>query len=215
MHRLAVPALSSALIAAIAVLLLHGGPPAAADVGGVYASVPTFQPGQPITITVTAEDDDGSLTIRSNLAGSALTVTNCTGIGSNQVAGKCDGSGLAAVSGQGSNSVAIDTAVLDTDVTSELLTVTLTLTASCLVATAVTVSADQPGNVGPDDVTINCEPPTPTPTPTRTPTATPTPMQTPVATVPPPPTSTPPAAPPRSEVLTITPPSTGDGGIAR
>jgi hypothetical protein len=163
-----------------------------------------------VTITVSAEDDDGALTIKSNLAGSSLTVTNCAGIGSNQVAGKCDGSGMTSVSGQGSNSVAIDSAALDTDASSEPLTVTLTLIASCSQPTVVTVSADQPGNVGPDDVTINCTPPTPTPTATATPTNTPTPL--PSSTPLPPPTATPVVL--TSSVLgSVTPPNTGDGGL--
>lgn len=183
---------------------------ALADVGGVFSNVPTFQPGQPVTITVTAEDDDGALVIKSNLAGSTLTVSNCGGIGANQVAGKCDGSGMAAVSGQGSLTVTIDTAALDTDANSEPLTVLLTLVASCSAPTSVTVSADQPGNVGPDDVTINCTPPTPTPTPTRTPTPVPT-----NTAAPPPPASTPvPTVALTSSVLgVVQPPNTGNGGL--
>ena len=196
-------------IASFAVAFI--GTRALADVAGVFSNVPTFLPGQPVTITVSAEDDDGALTIKSNLAGSTLTVTNCTGIGSNQVAGKCDGSGMTAVGGQGSNSVSIDSVALDTDGVSEPLTVTLTLVASCVAPTVVTVSADQPGNVGPDDVTINCVPPTPPPTPTATPTRTPVP---PTA-APPTATPVPPTAVPfTSSVLgVVTPPSTGDGGL--
>jgi hypothetical protein len=183
---------------------------ASADVAGVFSNVPTFLPAQPVTITVTAEEDDGVLVIKSNLAGSKLTVTNCNGFGADQVAGKCDGSGFAAVSGQGSLTVSIDTAALDTDATSEPLTVTLTLIASCTTSTVVTVSADQPGNVGPDDVTINCTPPTPTPTVTPSPTATSTPLP---SSTPLPPTAT--AVPQvTSSVLgVIAPPNTGNAGL--
>jgi hypothetical protein len=182
-----------------------------ADVGGVFSNVPQFGPGQPVTITVTAEDDDGALVIRSSLASSTLTVVNCTGVGPDQVAGRCDGSGKTAVTGQGTTTVTIDTTALDSDQSSEPLTVTLTLVASCTTAVAVTVSADQPGNVGPDDVTINCAPPTPTPSPTPTNTPTPAPSATPAPTATPvPPT----AVPLTSSVLgVVTPPSTGDGGL--
>ncbi len=187
-----------------------------ADVGGVFSNVPTFQPGQPVTITVTAEDDDGALVIKSNLPGSTLTVTNCTGIGPNQVAGKCDGTGMGAVTGQASTSISIDSAGLDSDLASEPLTVTLTLVASCNVSTSVTVSADQPGNVGPDDVTINCAPPTPTPSPTPTMTPSPTATLTPVPSATPIPATPVPPAPPRSvtsETLGVRPPSTGSAGL--
>jgi hypothetical protein len=187
-----------------------------ADVGGVFANVPTFQPGQPVTITVTAEDDDGALVIKSNLSGSTLTVTNCTGIGANQVAGKCDGTGLTAVTGQGTTSISIDSAALDNDATSEPLTVTLTLVASCTVSTSVTVSADQPGNVGPDDVTINCAPSTPTPSPTPTLTPSPTATLTPLPSATPIPATAVPPAPTRvltSETLGVRPPSTGNAGL--
>lgn len=208
--RLALAALAS--LVTIAVYVVAPGPgsrPVAADVAGVTANVPQFLPGQLVTITVTAEDDDGVLVINSNLNGSTLSVLNCSGVGANQVAGKCDGSGIAAVSGQGTKSINLDTTVVDNDTERELLTVTLTLIASCTTATTVTVSADQPGNVGPDDVTINCVPPTNTPTPTATPTSTPVPTSTPLPNTPlPPPTVI-------SEVLGIRPPNTGDAGIAR
>jgi hypothetical protein len=86
----------------------------------------------------------------------------------------------------------------------------MTLIADCDEETVVTISGDQPGNEGPDDVTINCEPPTPTPSPTPIPpTATP---------VPPSPTPQPPAAPvstPVAEVISqvIQPPNTGSAGL--
>jgi hypothetical protein len=185
-----------------------------ADVGGVSSNAPTFGKGQTLTITVSAEDDDGDLTIISNLPGSSLRVEGCDDIGV-QVAGECDGDGLDAVDGNATEYVTIDTDGLDTDEKVELMSVTLTLRASCSEPTIVTIAANQPGNVGPDDVTVNCIPPTPTPTPTptRTPTPTPTPTYTPV------PTSTPnPSVTPIVEVSSgtppvITPPSTGDAGI--
>ena len=190
------------------------GQPVEADVAGVSSNVPSFGPGQPVTITVNAEDDDGVLEIDSSLVGSTLTVTNCSNIGNNQVAGKCDGSGMSNVTGQGTLHVKIATGSLDTDSDPELLSVTLTLIASCTTTTIVTVSGDQPGNVGPDDVTINCVPATPTPTPTLTPTVTLTP--TPTATGTPVATSTPaPTFTPVAQVLStgIKPPSTGDAGL--
>ena len=193
-------------LVAFAAYLFAGARPALGDVGGVSSNVPWFLPNQIVTITVSAEDDDGTLTIESDLDGSKLTVTNCTGIGTIK-SGECDSSGKNAVSGQGTDRVRIKTNQLDTDDTAELLTVTLTLVASCDEETVVTISGDQPGNVGPDDVTINCEPPTPTPTPP--PTSTP---------LPPTPTPQPPAAPvatPVAEVISqvIQPPNTGSGGI--
>jgi hypothetical protein len=224
MSRL-LPSLSSlALIAGLIFSGLVGLPAAQGDVGGVYSNVPVFLPDQVVTITVTAEDDDGTLLIESSLATSELNVVNCTGLGADQEAGECDGSGTASVSDQGSDLIRIDTNTLDEDDESELLTVTLTLIATCNKLTAVTISGDQPGNFGPDDVTINCQPATPTPTqtPTPNPSATPTPTETP-----PPPTPTftpqPPAAPvstPFSQVQTqsvtqpvISPPSTGSAGL--
>jgi hypothetical protein len=214
-----------ALAALFAVIIGGNAQRVAADVGGVASDQPTFSRGDEITITVSAEDDDGDLTIISNLSGSRMAVEGCSGIGSNQTRGECDNSGLDAVSGNRSAYVTIDTNGLDRDDNSELLTVKLTLTASCSEATVVTISANQPGNVGPDDVTINCIPPTPTPTrtPSPTPTNTPLPTSTPFPTFTPQPTATPFffSPPPVSQVLTtssigttITPPSTGDGGLA-
>jgi hypothetical protein len=193
-------------LVAFAAYLFAGARPARGDVGGVYANVPWFIPNQIVTITVSAEDDDGTLEIESDLEGSKLTVTNCTGIGPMKT-GECDGTGKNAVLGQGSDRIRIRTNQLDTDDTAELLTVTLTLIANCDEETKVTISGDQPGNVGPDDVTINCEPPTPTPTPP--PTTTPLPAT---------PTPQPPAAPvatPVAEVISqvIQPPNTGSAGI--
>ena len=193
-------------VVAFAAYLFAGARPARGDVGGVASNVPWFLPNQFVTITVSAEDDDGTLEIESDLEGSKLTVTGCSNIGTMK-AGECDSSGKAAVTGQGTDRVRIKTNQLDTDDTAELLTITLTLVASCEEETVVTISGDQPGNVGPDDVTINCEPPTPTPTPP--PTATP---------LPPTPTSQPPAAPvatPVAEVISqvIQPPNTGSAGI--
>ena len=228
MSRLFLPA--TAFLAIVAGLFVFGiaSPQTVhGDVGGVYSDVPVFTPGQVVTITVTAEDDDGTLIIDSSLSGSHLTVTNCTGIGSNQRAGQCDGSGMNSVFDQGSQSIRIDTNTLDNDSDSELLTVSLTLLASCTEPTHVTVSGDQPGNFGPDDVTINCQPATPTATPSPTPsptasptnTPTPTPSATPSVTPSPTPTFTPqpPAAPtstPFSEIETlIKPPNTGDAGL--
>ena len=195
-------------VVTFAAYLFAGARPARGDVGGVYSNVPWFVPEQIVTITVSAEDDDGTLEIESDLDGSTLTVVNCTGIGNDQNAGECDGSGKKAVTGQGTERIRIKTDQLDDDDDAELLTVTLTLIADCNTKTKVTISGDQPGNVGPDDVTINCEPPTPTPLPTAT--------STPV----PPSTATP--QPPAAPVATITsqvqgtvivPPSTGDAGL--
>lgn len=212
------------LISATALLAVVGGAlgfgitgpeTARGDVAGVYSNVPVFTPGQVVTITVQAEDDDGMLLIDSSLSGSQLTVINCSGIGADQKAGECDGSGMYSVSGQSTSSIRMDTITLDEDRESELLTVTLTLLADCDSPTVVTISGDQPGNVGPDDVTINCIPPTPSPTPTQTATASPTATSTTT----PAPTATPqpPAAPtstPFSEIrTTISPPNTGDGGL--
>jgi len=47
-----------------------------------------FEPEQVVTITVTAEDDDGTLVIESSLSSSELTVVNCTGLGADQEAGE-------------------------------------------------------------------------------------------------------------------------------
>jgi hypothetical protein len=220
MSRLLIPVLAFLLFAAFLASGLGGLHTARGDVGGVYSNVPVFEPNQVVTITVTAEDDDGTLRIDSNLGGSELTVVNCSGIGSDQEPGECDGSGTDSVGDHGGDLVRIDTNTLDEDDNSELLTVTLTLIAFCDEPTALTISGDQPGNFGPDDVTINCAPPEPTPTRTPEPTNTPAPTETPIPT----PTFTPqpPAAPvstPFAEVQTsivqpvITPPSTGSAGL--
>ena len=204
---------ASAIVALLAVVVLvnvSGTPPTVnADVGGVAANAPTFSQGQPLTLTVSAEDDDGTLTIISHLPGSQMTATNCTGIGT-KVSGRCDANGMSAVTGQESTYITINTNTLDTDTESELLYVTLTLEASCDEVTVVTISGNQPGNVGPDDVTVNCVPPTPTatpsPTPTQTPTLTPTPAATMTATPGPAPTHTPTPIP-TNAVLTSPPPT--------
>ena len=245
MPRWIVSGFASVIVGALAIAAVAqiGGSPSivTADVGGVAANAPTFSQGQPLTLTVSAEDDDGTLTIISHLPGSHLTVTNCTGIGS-KIAGRCDANGTSAVNGQESTYITINTNSLDQDEESELLYVTLTLEANCDDITVVTISANQPGNVGPDDVTVNCVPPTPSPTPSPTPTQTSTPTQTPAPThtatpgpapthtptpIPsnailtsPPPTFAPPPppVPPAqfiSSVLTIPiiPPNTGDAGL--
>jgi hypothetical protein len=216
-------------IVTFAAYLFAGARPARGDVGGVYSNVPWFVPEQIVTITVSAEDDDGTLEIESDLDGSKLTVVNCTGIGTDQNAGECDGSGKKAVTGQGTDRIRIKTDQLDDDGDAELLTVSLTLIADCNKKTKVTISGDQPGNVGPDDVTINCEPPTPTPMPTSTPVPTATPVTCPAANgMAPTPMATssgftcPLPQPPAAPLATITsevqgsvivPPSTGSGGL--
>ena len=79
-----IPLLASATVLALALFLIpsqRSGTPVQADVAGVSASAPFFAPGQPLTITVSAEDDDGTLTIISNDPESELTVLLCTGSG--------------------------------------------------------------------------------------------------------------------------------------
>lgn len=203
------------LLAALVLTFAGSSRQAAAELFGVSevsSSAPSFGPGQALTITVVATDDDGTLTITSSATGSKLTVTNCSGIGP-QVSGRCDGTGMSAVSGQGTKNVTINTATLDSDIEQEAeLTITLTLTASCTASTAVTISADQPENAGPDDVTVNCIPPTPTPTPTLTPS--PTPTQTPMPTSTPlPPIPTPTLITQVQSSVAIQPPSTGGAGL--
>ena len=156
------PVVITLLAVAVSLAAIAGVGPhhhASADVGGVWSDVPTFGPGQPMTITVSAEDDDGTPYIT------------------------------------------IDTEVLDSDENLELLTVTLTLPANCAEPTSVTVSANQPGNVGPDNVTVSCVPPTPTPTATATFTPTLTPTVTPTATATLTPTAT---ATPRPGIVSLT-----------
>ena len=229
MSRVLIAAASLAIVGLIA--SGYGGlHTARGDVGGVYSNVPVFAPNQVVTITVSAEDDDGTLVIASSLATSQLTVMSCAGLGANQEAGECDGSGTQSVFDQGEDVVRIDTNTLDSDEESELLAVTLTLIASCTEPTAVTISGDQPGNFGPDDVTINCAPappsPTATPVATHTPSPTPSPTASPTATSTPPvpplatfsPTPQPPAAPPSTPFAqvqsgVIVPPSTGSAGL--
>jgi len=183
-------------------------------VSEVSASKPSFGPNETITITVVATDDSGELRISSNLPGSKLSVTGCSGVG-NQVSGRCDSNGLDSVEGNGTRDIFINTAAIDSDTEPEgTLEVSLHLTAPCATATAVTIDADQPENAGPDLVTINCIPPTPTPTPTAT--STPISTATPLPTATPPaPTATPVPPTPVSQVLSsgIKPPSTGSAGL--
>jgi hypothetical protein len=190
-------------------------------VSQVAASKPSFAPGETITITVVATDDQGTLRISSNLPGSVLNVTGCSVSDQASASNTCTGS-RTAVQGQGSRDIYVDTTTLDGDSTSEpSLKVTLTLKVeTCSAGTAVTVDADQPANAGPDLVTINCIPNTPTPTPTNTPvpTNTPAPTQTPIPTttsVPPTSTPVPPTSTPITQVLSsgIQPPNTGDAGL--
>lgn len=199
-----------------------GTPSSAEDLPGVSqvsASKPSFAPGETITITVIATDDNGNLRVSSNLPGTTLNVTGCTVNDAASVSNTCTGN-RTAVTGQGTRDIYVNTGPLDADNTSEpSLKVTLSLTVpTCSAGTAVTVDADQPNNAGPDLVTINCIPNTPTPTPTNT--ATPTPTSTPPPTgtpVPPTPTSTPfiPTPTPVTQVLSsgIQPPNTGDAGL--
>src|SRR5215211_1279577 len=113
-------------------------------VSQVAASKPSFAPGESITITVVATDDNGNLRISSNLPGSTLNVTGCTVNDQSSVANTCTGN-RTAVSGQGTRDIYITTGPLDADETSEpSLKVTLTLNVpTCGTGTAVTVDADQ------------------------------------------------------------------------
>jgi hypothetical protein len=218
LRRLLFVSLFSAL-ALVATALLTSGTPAIAQLPGVSqvaASKPSFAPGETITITVVATDDNGELRISSDLPGSTLNVTGCSVSGQAAASGVCTGA-RTAVDGQGSRDIYVDTTQVDTNGTSEAnLSVTLSLVvASCANASAVTVDADQPQNAGPDLVTINCIPNTPTPTPTLTPTptrtATPAPSTTPVPPTPPPAAT----ATPVNQVLSsgIQPPNTGEAGL--
>jgi hypothetical protein len=197
-----------------------GQPSSAEDLPGVSqvsASKPSFAPGETITITVVATDDQGTLRISSSLPGSVLNVTGCSVNDQASVSNTCTGN-RTAVSGQGSRDIYVQTGPLDADGTSEpSLKVTLTLKVeTCSAGTAVTVDADQDANAGPDLVTINCIPNTPTPTPTMT--NTPAPTNTPIPTstaVPPTSTPVPPTFTPVTQVLSsgIQPPNTGDAGL--
>src|SRR6476620_2519827 len=67
-------------IAAFA-MFSSGATSSAEDLPGVSqvaASKPSFAPGESITITVIATDDNGNLRISSNLPGSTLNVTGCS-----------------------------------------------------------------------------------------------------------------------------------------
>lgn len=210
-------------IAAVA-MFATGEQSSAEDLPGVSqvaASKPSFAPGETITITVVATDDQGTLRISSSLPGSTLSVTGCSINDQASVSNTCTGN-RTAVSGQGTRDVYVQTGPLDADNTSEpSLKVTLNLKVeTCSSGTAVTVDADQPDNAGPDLVTINCIPNTPTPTATATATATSTPpaTNTPLPTgtaVPPTATPRPPTATPITQVLSsgIQPPNTGDAGL--
>jgi len=197
-----------------------GEPSSAQELPGVSqvaANKPSFAPGETIIITVVATDDQGTLRISSSLPGSTLDVTGCSVNDQASVGNTCTGN-RTAVSGQGTRDVYVQTGPLDADGTSDpSLKVTLNLKVStCSAGTAVTVDADQPDNAGPDLVTINCIPNTPTPTPTSTPP--PTSTATPVSTstgVPPTSTPNPPTATPVTQVLSsgIQPPNTGDAGL--
>jgi hypothetical protein len=197
-----------------------GKPSSAEDLPGVSqvaASKPSFAPGETITITVVATDDQGTLRVSSSLPGSTLNVTGCSVNDQASASNTCTGN-RTAVQGQGTRDIYVNTVSLDADSTSEpSLKVTLSLKVeTCTSGTAVTVDADQPDNAGPDLVTINCIPNTPTPTPTQTNTPSPTPTTPPTGT-PVPPTSTPvpPTATPFTQVLSsgIQPPNTGDAGL--
>jgi hypothetical protein len=203
-------------------MLAPGEPSSAQTLPGVSqvaANKPSFAPGETIIITVVATDDQGTLRISSSLPGSTLDVTGCSVNDQASVGNTCTGT-RTAVSGQGTRDIYVQTEPLDGDGTSEpSLRVTLNLKVeTCSAGTAVTVDADQPDNAGPDLVTINCIPNTPTPTPTSTPSPTSTPPNTPVPTstgVPPTSTPRPPTATPVTQVLSsgIQPPNTGDAGL--
>ena len=56
---------------------------------------------------------------------------------------------MASVDDQGSAFITIDTEEIDSDDDSEMMTVLLTLVADCDQPTVITITANQPGNVGP------------------------------------------------------------------
>ena len=206
-------------IATVATLSL-GLPSAAQDLPGVSAvtaSKPSFAPGESITITVVATDDSGTLRVSTNLPGTSLTVNSCTVNDAAAAANTCTGT-RTAIDGQGTRDIFLTTAVIDGDSEPDPdLRVTLTLknVPTCEPGTSVTVDAHQDNNAGPDLVTINCIPATPTPSPTNTPTLTPTNTPPPSTATPIPtqvPTSTPTII---TQVLSsgIQPPNTGEAGL--
>ncbi len=148
--------LTVAIAAVMAVLMLvpgsRLGPSAvSADVASISAGANPVIDNQQVTITVSAQDDDGALQISTGDADDLLTVNSCTG------AGPC---GAATITGNGTSSVSINTdaASIDGNMTSETLTVSLTLRADCDNATeTITVTASQPGGVS-RSTTITCNP---------------------------------------------------------
>jgi hypothetical protein len=121
-----------------------------ADVSGISAGDTTANDNQQITISVTAQDDDGTLQISTN-DDSTLTLNSCSG------AGNC---GASIVSGSGTSTVSIDTETdtasgIDMDDQDDILNVSLTLRAHCDNGVeTIVVTASQPGSSR--SVSISC-----------------------------------------------------------
>ncbi|MGE3983902.1 MAG: hypothetical protein AB7G38_07000, partial [Dehalococcoidia bacterium] len=148
--------LTVAIAAVMAVLMLVPGSRlgpsvVSADVSGISAGASTVTDNQQVSITVTAQDDDGALQISTNDSDDLLTVNSCSG------AGSC---GAGTITGNGTSSVSINTdaASIDGNVIADSFTVNLTLRADCdNVTETITVTASQPGGAS-RSTSITCNP---------------------------------------------------------
>ena len=123
---------------------------ASANVSNVTASTSSFDSGDTVQITVTAQDFDGNLEVTTTEGDLDLVSCNVPADG-----GNC----ATEVTGEGTPTVVVDTATADDDSGTDPLTLVLTLTSvECEDADQnVTVTAEQDGTD--DSVTVTCESP--------------------------------------------------------
>jgi len=123
---------------------------ASANVSNVTASASSFDSGDTVQITVTAQDFDGNLEVTTTEGDLDLVSCNVPADG-----GNC----ATEVTGEGTSAVVVDTATADDDSGTDPLTLDLTLTGiECEDADQnVTVAADQDGRD--ESVTVTCESP--------------------------------------------------------
>ncbi|HEU0075739.1 MAG TPA: hypothetical protein VFS30_17195 [Dehalococcoidia bacterium] len=151
-HKLRVAPLYLAMVIALlavgAVSIFHGPPEASAEVTGVDASSNSFDSSEDVTITVDAEDFDGTLAV--NTSEGELSLDSCSVPAD---AGDCSGS----TSGSGTSSVSVDTDAADTNSSPDPLTLVLTLSdVNCETSDeSVTISASQ-GDGEDQDVVLTC-----------------------------------------------------------
>src|SRR3954464_2107996 len=128
----------AAVALALTFLSATTAPRADATVSTVFASPNAISSGGSSNITLSSTDDSGTLTISvANAISAQMSLTGCSGGNGGVTISACQVNS----SGNGTSVVSINTRGLDVDATPQLITVNLSLTATCTANTTMTVNA--------------------------------------------------------------------------